>query len=168
MPNLKEVSAEEAIKKKFPEPIVLVSSVDKNGKPNIIVLAWYMQTSFKPRLFAISIGKTRYSHKLISEIKEFVLAFPSQKIKEQVLFCGTHSGKSMDKFKETGLIAIASKNVKPPLIQDCLANFECKVVDSLDTGDHTVFIGEVLAAYVSTDKSLKRLYADTGYKMVTF
>lgn len=166
--NLKGVSVEKAIEKKYPEPIILVTSVDKNGRANIIVLAWYMQTSFQPRLFAISIGKTRYSHKLISESKEFVLVFPSQKMKEQTLFCGTHSGKSIDKFKETGLIAVSSKKVKAPLIDGCLANFECKVVNSVDSGDHTIFVGEVLAAYASIDESLKRLYADIDRKMVTF
>lgn len=166
--GLKEVSVEKAIEKKYPEPIILVTSVDKKGRANVIVLAWYMQTSFQPRLFAISIGKTRYSHKLILESKEFVLAFPSQKMKEQVLFCGTHSGKSTDKFKETGLIAVPSKKVKAPLIDGCLANFECKVVNSVDSGDHTIFVGEVLAAYVSGDESLKRVFADIDRKMVTF
>ena len=160
---MKEVSASEAWKRKYPESVVLVASMDKEGHPNIITLGWSMCTSFVPPMVAISVGKTRYSHKLIAEGKEFVLAFPHEGMKEEVLYCGTHSGREVDKFKKTGLTAVPGKHVRPPLIKECLMNMECRVVGELDTGDHTIFAGEILTAYVS-EKSGKRLYHLKGDK----
>ncbi len=88
----------------------MATSVDSKGKPNIIALGWCMPTSFDPPMMAISVGKTRYSHQLISESREFVLAFPSEEMGKEVLYCGTHSGRDVDKFKETGLVPVPAKS----------------------------------------------------------
>lgn len=148
---LKEVPVEEAWKRKYPERTVLAVSISKDGKPNIITLGWNMPTSFKPPMVAISVGLTRYSHKLISESGEFVLAFPSEGMEDTLLFCGTHSGRDVDKFKATGLTPIKAKYVKPPLIAEATVNMECRVVGSIRTGDHTIFVGEILTAYISDE-----------------
>ncbi|MCI2426008.1 flavin reductase family protein [Candidatus Acetothermia bacterium] len=125
--------------------------------PVFQILGWSMCTSFIPPMVAISIGKTRYSHKLISEGKEFVFAYPGEDMEKEVLYCGTHSGQDVNKFKELGLIAIPAKRVRPPLIDRCIVNMECKVVGQLDTGDHTIFVGEIVASYISDEKK-RRLY----------
>jgi len=148
---LREVPVEEAWKRKYPERTVLAVSISKDGKPNIITLGWNMPTSIKPPMVAISVGLTRYSHKLISESGEFVLAFPSEGMEGALLFCGTHSGRDVDKFKATGLTPVKAKYVKPPLIAEATVNMECRVVGSIRTGDHTIFVGEILAAYVSDE-----------------
>lgn len=155
---MREVSATEAWKQKYPESIVLAGSVDSAGIPNIISLGWSMCTSSIPPMVAISIGKTRYSHKLISKGKEFVLAFPGEDMEREVLYCGTHSGRDVNKFKELGLIAVTAKKVRPPLIDRCIVNMECKVVGQLNTGDHTIFVGEIVASYLS-DGDKRRLYS---------
>ncbi|MCD6465981.1 flavin reductase family protein [Candidatus Bathyarchaeota archaeon] len=148
---LREVPVEEAWKRKYPERTVLAVSISKDGKPNIITLGWNMPTSIKPPMVAISVGLTRYSHKLISESGEFVLAFPSEGMEDALLFCGTHSGRDVDKFRATGLTPVKAKYVKPPLIAEATVNMECRVVGSIRTGDHTIFVGEILAAYVSDE-----------------
>jgi flavin reductase (DIM6/NTAB) family NADH-FMN oxidoreductase RutF len=153
---VKEVNINEAWGRKYPEPVVLVASM-KDDKPNIIVLGWSMITSFSPPMMAISIGHTRYSHEIINQTKEFVLAYPCDDMGKEVLYCGTHSGRDVDKFKKAGFGQVASKQVKPPLIENASANFECKVVSQMDTGDHTIFIGEVVAAYINPEKK-RRLY----------
>jgi len=81
---------------------------------------------------------------------------------KEVLYCGTHSGRDVDKFKETGLVAVPAKNVRPPLIEECVANFECRVVGEIETGDHTIFVGEIVAAHVSGEKK-RRLYNVADY-----
>jgi flavin reductase (DIM6/NTAB) family NADH-FMN oxidoreductase RutF len=155
--TMKEVPVGEAWKRKYPEQVSLAVSVDSEGKANIIALGWCMPASFDPPMMAISVGKTRYSHQLISECREFVVAFPSEEMGKEVLYCGTHSGRDVDKFRETGLVAVPAKKVRPPLIEGCVANFECKVIGEIETGDHTVFVGEVVAAHVSEQKK-RRLY----------
>jgi len=153
---VKEVKVNEAWAKKYPEPVVLAVSI-KDNKPNIIPLGWSMITSFGPPMMAISIGHTRYSHEIINQTREFVLVYPSEDMGKEVLYCGTHSGRDVDKFKKTGLKSMPAKVVKPPLIADAVANFECKVVSQIDTGDHRIFVGEVVAAYVNPEKK-RRLY----------
>jgi flavin reductase (DIM6/NTAB) family NADH-FMN oxidoreductase RutF len=148
-----------------PSRVVLAVSVDDEEKANIIPLGWKMNTSFKPPMFAISVGLTRYSHRLIKEGREFVLAWPSEDMVEQVLYCGTRSGRSSDKFKEAGLTALAAAKVRPPLIEECVVNFECVLFDQLDTGDHTIFVGEVVASHVADapKRNLISIGAESGY-----
>ncbi len=124
---------------------ILVTSQGKGGKPNIISIGWSMPTSFNPLLVAISVGTSRYSHKLIEEGGEFVINIPPSSLAGKVKFCGSCSGETTDKFKEARLTPLKSEKVKPPRIAECLAHVECKLVDKFSTGDHTVFIGEVVA-----------------------
>ncbi len=151
-----------------PERVVLAVSFDaENNRSNIIALGWKMSTSFQPPMHAISVGKTRYSHQLLKETGEFVLAFPGEELAEQVLFCGTSSGSNVDKFKKAGLTQVKAKSVKPSLIGECVVNLECKVAGSLDTGDHTIFVGEVLNSWLSEKKKLLISTGDEeGYKVL--
>jgi len=152
-----EVSWSEAIKRKYPEPVVLVVSCDKKGKPDVMPAGWSMVTSGKPPMLAISVGHERYTHKLIEETEEFVIVFPNEKMKGLIEYTGSCSGREVDKFSEYGIETVKSRYVKPPLIKDAVACFECKVRGKLVTGDHTIFAGEVLASYVSKEYK-NRLY----------
>jgi len=149
--TLREVTADEAWLRKYPERTVLAVSTDGTGRPNIITLGWNMPTSSNPPMAVISVGVTRYSHSLIHERGEFVLVFPSIEIEEEALYCRTHSGREMDKFTDTGLTPLPSKYVTPPLIKEGVVNMECKVIGDLRTGDHIIFAGEILTAYISKE-----------------
>ena len=154
---MQEVPYLEAIARKYPEQIVMAVCVSEEGKPNIITLGWTMLTSHLPPMMAISVGHTRYSHDLIQRRGHFVVCFPSEAQKDAMIFCGTHSGRDYDKFAETGLEPALGTKTEVPLIGDAVANFECKVVLSLVTGDHTIFVGQVLASHVGRP-GLQRIY----------
>ena len=130
---------------------VLVSCVGKRGRPNIITLAWAMPTSINPPLVAVSIAPRRHSYLLIEKTKEFVVNIPTMDILNETLFCGRKSGKYYDKFKETGLTASRSRKVKTPIIKECVAHLECKLHSQLTTGDHTIFVGEIIEAYADKE-----------------
>jgi len=132
-----------------PRHTVLVTCVDKTGKANIITLAWSMPTSIDPPMVVISIAPKRLSHQMIEETGEFVINVPTMRIVRKTLFCGRISGAKCDKFKEAPLTAAPAKKVRPPIIKECVAHLECKLVQTIPTGDHTLFIGEVVAAYVN-------------------
>jgi flavin reductase (DIM6/NTAB) family NADH-FMN oxidoreductase RutF len=149
--DLKEVAASEAWLRKYPERTVLAVSADVEGRPNMIALGWNMPTSNNPPMAAISVNHRSLSHRLIREGKEFVLVFPSRDMENAVMYCGTNSGREVDKFKETGLTPLKARYVKPPLVKEAVVNMECRVVGELLTGDHTLFIGEILTAYVSEE-----------------
>ena len=146
---LEQVSAGEALQKKYPESVACAVCADAEGNPNIIPLGWFMQTSFEPPMCAISVGHTRYSHELIEDRGEFVAAFPAEGFEEDVLYCGTRSGRDVDKFAETSFTPAESDAVESPLIAEAVANLECRVDDALETGDHTIFTGKIVAAHVN-------------------
>ncbi len=134
-----------------PSVVVLATCVDASGKPNIITLGMFMPISFDPPLVCIGVSPKRYSHKLIEETGEFVINVPTEDIIEETHFCGTKSGRDYDKFKETGLTPRPASKVKPPLIEECYAHLECRVVQRYTCGDHTLFIGEVVAAHINKE-----------------
>ncbi len=137
-----------------PRPTVLVSC-SMDSRDNIIAVAWSTPLSHKPPLIGISVGLSRYSHTIIAKTGEFVVNIPTIKLIKETLYCGTRSGLEVDKFKGTNLTPTPSKRVKAPSILECIANLECKVVQAIRTGDHTLFVGEVLSARVG-----KRLFKE--------
>lgn len=146
MRQVKNKEIGEVFQKAKPERVALITSAD-NKKKNVMTAEWFMRTSFNPPLVAISIGKTRYSHGLIKNQGEFVLAFPNSRMVKDMLICGTKSGRDTDKFEETNLVPKEGAVVKAPLIENCVLNLECKIINSLETGDHTIFVGEIVAAH---------------------
>jgi flavin reductase (DIM6/NTAB) family NADH-FMN oxidoreductase RutF len=128
----------------YPNPAVMVSC--SNGiKDNIITLAWVGTVCSDPPLISISVRPPRYSHELISASKEFVINIPDEKMIEACEFCGTKSGRKIDKFKELGLTKEKGLVVNTPLIKECPVNIECKVKQMIHLGTHDMFIGEVVS-----------------------
>jgi flavin reductase (DIM6/NTAB) family NADH-FMN oxidoreductase RutF len=153
-----QVEFGEAISRKYPEAVVLAIARDTNGVPNPIALGWSMMTSFEPPMLAISIGKTRYSCDVVRSAGEFVLSFPSDEMAEEVLFYGTRSGRDVAKLKEYGADTAPAAAIDCVILANAVANFECRVAGELDTGDHVIFAGEVVAAHVG-DRPARRLYS---------
>jgi flavin reductase (DIM6/NTAB) family NADH-FMN oxidoreductase RutF len=144
-----EVNSTYAYRLLHPMHTVLVSCVGKAGKPNVTTLAWAMPTSNKPPLVAISVSPQRHSHTLIEESQEFVINIPTLELLQSTYACGTFSGRSFDKFKKADLTPIPAKKVKAPAIRECIAHIECEVDSQVTTGDHTVFVGKIVAAYAN-------------------
>jgi len=145
-----EVPNQKAYRLIYPRLVVLVSCIDPTTKKlNIITLAWTTPLSANPPLVGILVAPRRYSHELISSAREFVVNIPTVEILDKAIKCGKISGRMHDKFSEIGLTAKPAKIVKTPIIEECVAHLECKLVDQLTIGDHTLFIGEVVAAYAN-------------------
>ena len=121
------------------------------GQRSICPLGWKMSTSNRPPMKAISVAHTRFTHDLIVKSGCFVLAWPGEDLAEATFFCGTRSGRKFDKFKEMNLTPVMGTIVQAPLIEECLCNLECRLVSQLSTGDHTIFVGEVVAAHLNDD-----------------
>ncbi|ACL76567.1 flavin reductase family protein [Ruminiclostridium cellulolyticum] len=131
-----------------PVPVVMVSCTDKEGKPNIITLAWTGTINSDPPMVSISVRKERYSFELIKEKGEFVINLPTKKLAFATDYCGVKSGRDIDKFKEMGLTAEAASKVGVPLIKECPLNLECIVKQSIELGSHVLFLAEVVATNV--------------------
>ncbi|OGC07697.1 hypothetical protein A2V82_11075 [candidate division KSB1 bacterium RBG_16_48_16] len=148
-----------------PERIVLVTCVDQEGKPVVITVSWQMRASFRPPMMAIAVHENRYIHTCIDSMKEFVLAVPGQDMAEAVLICGSPGDSRQDRFEAAHLKTKSAEFLRSPLIENCIANFECRVVNQLKTGDHTIFVGEVIASWVNetVTKNLLAVDDDEGY-----
>ena len=127
-----------------PGPVVLVTS-QYAGVSNVMAAAWTMPISHDPPLVWVSISLDRFTHSLIERGGEFVLNVPGVGLAEQVKFCGTHSGRETDKFKEASLTPAKAEMVCAPLVGECLGHLECRLVESYSLGDHTLFVGRVVA-----------------------
>ncbi|HUT01538.1 MAG TPA: flavin reductase family protein [Phycisphaerae bacterium] len=161
----KQVPFGEANRLKFPEQVVIALARDAGGKCNPITLGWAMQTSISPPMMAISIGLPRYSHEVFQNAEDFVIAMPSELQEKETLFYGTKSGRDVDKLAEFGATLQPAAKVDCVLLAEAVANFECRKAGELLTGDHTIFVGEVVCAHAH-EKEMNRLYTlGQGYQM---
>ncbi len=133
-------------------PVVLVTTHD-NGKNNIMTISWTMVMDFTPR-FAITTGPWNYSYTALQQCRECVIAIPTVDLIDQVVGVGTCSGVDTDKFEKFGLTPVQGKHVMPPLIKECLANIECKVIDIVE--QHNILVLEGVAAHVDNSRKEKR------------
>lgn len=149
---MEQVDVELALKKRYPEGVALIVCKDEKGMIDVTPVGWFMLCNSKPRCWVITLNHKHYSHKVISETKEFALCLPSGIQKGDILYCGSVSGWKEDKLKRCKFKIIPSLVVQPPILEDCVACFECKVINKVSASDHTLFIGEIVAAYTSDRK----------------
>ena len=157
----------DAIVRKYPEQVVLVTTRASDGQANAMAVGWVAVASGDPLMFVLGISDEAYTYKLIRRTREFVVAFPSERMAHEVLYVGSrHGGPGRDKPAECGLAVQAASRVCAPLVADAVANFECRLVRSFKPGDCPLIIGEVIAAHVNRNRGLRRLYTvGPGHKM---
>lgn len=126
-----------------PGPVVLVTT--NNGqKDNAMTITWTMVLDFSAS-FAITTGPWNYSYAALLESRECVISIPTVDLIDTVEGVGTCSGRDTDKFDKFGLTAARGKHVRAPLIKECLANIECRVVGIVD--QYNIIVLEGVAAY---------------------
>jgi flavin reductase (DIM6/NTAB) family NADH-FMN oxidoreductase RutF len=130
-------------------------------RDNIMTLDWHTPLSFEPMMYAVSIGKTRFSLNLVRASKVFVVNFMSKNFEKEILFCGRHSGKTINKFKETNFEKEEAETIDCPRIKQALGYLECKVLKEVEVGDHILFIARVTKADLKQKaRRLFHLFAD--------
>lgn len=127
-----------------PVPVAMVSCGDEVNS-NITTIAWTGIINSEPPLVYVSIRPSRHSYSIIKEYGEFVINIPNENLVVAADFCGTKSGKEIDKFKEAKLTKEKAKIVKASLIKECPINIECKLKEIKHLGSHDMFIGEIVA-----------------------
>ncbi|MFY0255061.1 flavin reductase family protein [Chitinophaga sp. 30R24] len=132
-----------------PGPTVLVSSRWQN-KTNIMTMGWHTVMEFSPSLIGCMITSANYSYELIRKSKECVINIPTLQLIDEIIGIGNTSGAHIDKFSKFALTPEDGRIVKAPLIKECYANLECKVVDTQLLATYNFFILEVVDAQVAT------------------
>ncbi|MCF8476864.1 MAG: flavin reductase family protein [Pseudolabrys sp.] len=129
-----------------PGPVVLVSSAWK-AQRNIMTMGWHMVMEFSPSLVGCLISSANHSYELIAKSKECVINIPTVALAKTVAGIGNCSGAQVDKFKTFKLTAVDADAVKAPLIAECHANLECRLVDATLRDKYNFFIFEVVKAH---------------------
>lgn len=141
-----------------PGPVVLVTTVS-GRKKNIMTISWHMVMDFTPRIAFVT-GPWNYSFNALMQTKECVIAIPTVDLAAKVVKIGACSGSDTDKFKKFGLTPIKAKLVKAPLIAECLANIECRVIDYIDK--HNIFVLDAVHAWIDTERKERRTFHANG------
>lgn len=131
-----------------PGPVVLVSSKWKE-KTDIMTMGWHMVLWEEPSLLACMIWDQNFSHELIKKSKECVINIPTAEMAKTVVLIGNTSGADIDKFSQFKLTQGKAKKVNAPLIDECFASFECRLIDSQMIKKYNLFIFEVVKAHVA-------------------
>jgi len=141
-----------------PGPVVLVATND-GTKDNVMTISWTMALDFAAR-FAITTGPWNYSYAALEASRECVVAIPTADLIDVVVGVGTCSGVDTDKFAQFKLTRLKAQHVRPPLIKECIANIECKVIDIID--QYNIVILEGVAAYFDGDRKEKKTLHAVG------
>ncbi len=144
-----------------PGPVVMVTTASK-GRANVMTMSWHTMIDFEPPIVGCVISDRNNTFSVLKATKECVLNIPTVELAAQVVGCGNTSGRRVDKFKTFRLTPVAGSRVKAPLIRECYANLECKVVDMRMAATYNLFILEVLKAWIDPSKKNPRTIHHLG------
>jgi flavin reductase (DIM6/NTAB) family NADH-FMN oxidoreductase RutF len=129
-------------------PVVMITTSYK-GQANIMTLSWHTMMEFEPPLVGCIISNRNHTFGILKKTRECVINIPTATLAEKAVGCGSASGRTVDKFRVFGLTPKIATRVAPPLIDECFANLECKVVDTRMVAKYNLFILEVLKAWIA-------------------
>ncbi len=134
-----------------PGPVVMVTTAGK-VRPNIMTMSWHTMMEFEPPLVGCVISNRNYTFDILKATKECVINIPTVELAEKVVGCGNTTGRDIDKFTTFCLTPAAASCIKAPLIAECYANLECRVVNTRLAATYNFFILEVLKAWIDPSK----------------
>ena len=152
---------------------LLLASTDAKGNPNAMTIGWgTIGIIWAKPIFVVLVRPSRYTYDLIEVTNDFTVNVPTPQLADKVSYCGTVSGRNQNKFKAKGLTIVPGKKVKSPTIEECVINYECRVVHKNDVipdrladeirnrayrqGDfHRIYFGEILVVYADIDAKEK-------------
>jgi flavin reductase (DIM6/NTAB) family NADH-FMN oxidoreductase RutF len=144
-----------------PGPVVLVTTA-RNGRANVMTMSWHTMMDFEPPIVGCVISNRNYSFATLKSTGECVINIPAVELAKQVVSCGNASGRNVDKFEAFDLTPVAASRVGAPLIDECYANLECKVVDTRMVARYNLFVLEVVKAWIAPSRKPRRTIHHLG------
>ncbi len=145
-----------------PGPVVLLTTAGKTGD-NVMTMSWHMMIDFEPPLLGCIVSNRSLTFNRLKASKECVISIPGEELASQVVKIGNCSGRSVDKFQAFQLTKEKALTVGAPLIAECFANLECKVVDMKMATKYNMFILEVTKAWMVPEKRKPKTLHHEGY-----
>ena len=150
----------EQLKAIWPEVIGAVIT-RHNGKVNLCPVNFQaVSTKYEqPLCVCLGLDNKNLTIQQVLASKEFVYAYPSKEQLKDILYCGTVSGRDVDKLAQTTLTLEPAETVAAPLLADAVLNLECKLVHSYDAGRFTIVIGQIERIVSSERSGLDKIYS---------
>ena len=145
-----------------PGPVVLLTTAAR-GRTNVMVMSWHMMVDFEPPLVACIVSNRNHSFAMLKSTKECAINIPTANLARAVIGCGNTSGRRVDKFKRFGLTPVPASEIRAPLIDECYANLECRVVDARLVTRYNLFILEVVRAWHARSVTRPKTLHHLGY-----
>ncbi len=128
----------------YPTPVLVIGTYDKDGRPNAMTAAWAGICCSAPPCVGVSLRKATYSYGNIMERKAFTVNLPSESYAREADYFGIASGRDEDKLSRSGLTPVRSDIVDAPFIKEFPLVLECRLLQTVEIGLHTQFIGEIM------------------------
>lgn len=159
---MKELPLAEVYKLIEPGPVVLLTTAAQ-GRANVMAMSWHMMVEFTPPLIACIVSSADFSFRALRATKECVIAIPAVALAEKVVAVGNCSGEEVDKFSTVGLTPVPAALVQAPLVAECFANLECRVVETRLVNRFNLFVLEVVKAWRDPAQKAPRTIHHRGY-----
>jgi flavin reductase (DIM6/NTAB) family NADH-FMN oxidoreductase RutF len=145
-----------------PGPVLLLTTSHK-GAVNVMTMSWHTMLEFEPPLVGCVVSENDFSFAALNATRQCALNIPTVELAAQVVGCGNTSGVQVDKFARFGLTRKAASLVAAPLINECYANLECRVVDTRLKNRYNFFVLEVVKAWIALSVKSARTLHHRGY-----
>lgn len=130
-----------------PGPVVLVAT-SKDRRANVMAMSWHTMLEFEPPLVGCVVSNRNYTFDVLKATGECTINIPAVDLAAKVVRCGNVSGRTVDKFGALGLTPAPSSCLGAPIVAECFANLECKVVDRSMVAKYNFFVLEVVKAWI--------------------
>jgi flavin reductase (DIM6/NTAB) family NADH-FMN oxidoreductase RutF len=145
-----------------PGPVVMVTTA-RAGRPNVMTMSWHTMIDFEPPLVGCVVSDQNFTYGILKATRECVINIPTVELAAETVGCGNTSGRRVDKLAKFGLTPVAGAVVGAPLIDECYANLEARVVDDSMSRKYDLFILEVVKAWIDpTCKHPRTLHHQGG------
>lgn len=145
-----------------PGPVLLLTTAGK-AKPNVMTLSWHTMLDFEPPLVGCVVSDRNHSFAALRKSRECVLNLPTAELAGQVVRCGNCHGARVDKFRKFGLTAQPASEVAAPLIAECFASLEARVVDTRLVNRYGLFVLEIVKAWADSRWKAPRTLHHRGH-----
>lgn len=146
-----------------PGPVVLLATRARDGRADVMTMSWHMMVDFEPPLIACVVSAGNHSFKALSTARECVIAIPDADMAKTVVAIGNSSGRDGDKLERLGIASAEASVVRAPLLAQCFANLECRVVETRLVTRYNLFILEVVAAWKDARRKRHRTLHHQGF-----
>lgn len=131
----------------FPQPATLISSVDADGRADLMAASWVALVSKTPPTVAVSLHHGRLTYRNIVETGCFAVNVMPASLAAETDYCGLRSGREEDKPATAGLALAPADHIAAPLVAQSPLNLECRLSGEMEIGEYRLLLGEILEVH---------------------